>query len=250
MAVSYSIKLVNRSKKSDFRVYNLRVNGKFKNLVALQDYLKEKFEEVRDCDNMEFGYIMPGHGWRGKMKWISDDEDIDELYSVYTSKKINNILLWCHLPVIPSKKHQTSNGSEPASKRAKCATNNTDKTSEASKILEELRKKHEKKYTPEQLHAWAQLLQMKSHASLDDPPDYPFFKGRKAREQHAISVAEAGDTSKCSSLTMDVESAASKINIRSECIQQLQKVGELLEKGIISQQQHNNLQEKIMKDIL
>jgi len=29
------------------------------------------------------------------------------------------------------------------------------------------------------LHTWASLIQMKRHTSLDEPPDYPFFRGYK-----------------------------------------------------------------------
>ena len=43
--------------------------------------------------------------------------------------------------------------------------------------MDELRKKHGGKYPEEKLHTWANLIQMKKHSSLDEPPDYPFFQG-------------------------------------------------------------------------
>ena len=52
-------------------------------------------------------------------------------------------------------------------------------------------------------------------------------------------------------LTSAVSSSSqSHIHTRTECIEQLQKIGNLHEKGMISRGQHDKLQEAIMKDIL
>ena len=157
-------------------------------------YIKDKFTDKfkgTECEEMEIGYIMPRRGWKGKIMWISDDEDVNQMYSEYSTIKRGNINihLWCHLPAskpqTSSKKRQASSG-QPATKRAKCAENNEDKMNEAGTIYKELMKKHEKYYTVEQLHAWAQLMQIKKHGSLDDPPDYPFL--RAERKQHKYNV--------------------------------------------------------------
>ena len=42
-------------------------------------------------------------------------------------------------------------------------------------ILEALTQKHQDSYTPEQLHAWAHMIQMKKHTSYDTTPNKPFF---------------------------------------------------------------------------
>ena len=50
-------------------------------------------------------------------------------------------------------------------------------------IFESLREKHGDKFKPEQLNAWANLIQMQKHASLDDPPTGRFFvTQKKSRE--------------------------------------------------------------------
>ena len=246
-------------------------------------YIKDKFTDKfkgTECEEMEIGYIMPRHGWKGKIMWISDDEDVNQMYSEYSTIKRGNINihLWCHLPAskpqTSSKKRQASSG-QPATKRAKCAENNEDKMNEAGTIYKELMKKHEKNYTVEQLHAWAQLMQIKKHGSLDDPPDYPFFKGRKKTAQvqrdppvdaeakepsyagnpapaKANDPSDAGNPvpTKANDTNCAVAiSPTKKIAQRGECIQQLQRVGELLQKGIISQEKHDQLQNKIMEDI-
>ena len=43
--------------------------------------------------------------------------------------------------------------------------------------MAKLQGKHVTKFTPERYHAWPQLIQMDKHASYDEPPNYPFFKG-------------------------------------------------------------------------
>ena len=42
-----------------------------------------------------FGYIEPGHGLKGKLKLLTTDQDLVEMYSVYKTKR--EILLWCYV---------------------------------------------------------------------------------------------------------------------------------------------------------
>ena len=86
------------------------------------------------------------------------------------------------------------------------------------------------------MRAWAHLIQMKKHASYDNPPDMPYFK--KALDNSALVSAEAGI------------SPCKKLNMRTACIEQLDKWHGLLEKGGITQGQYTQLQEKIMSDML
>ena len=164
---SYSIKVMNAAKRSEYRIYNIRNGVEFYTIESLEQFIKLKFKEFRQCEEMCVGYIVPGHGWKGKQQWINADEDLGELYSTYSNKEMS-ILLWCYLPTktVPRK----SSASEPPSKRAKCAHNNSEKASEANQVFEKLKEKHNGKYKPEQLHAWAQMVQMKKHTSLDTPP--------------------------------------------------------------------------------
>lgn len=191
------------------------------------------------------GYIEPGHGWKGKQQWINANEDLGEMYSTYSNVE-KNVLLWCYLPIKTVPRKPSAN--EPARKRAKHAQNNDDKASEASKVFETLEEKHNGKYKPEQLHAWAQMIQMKKHFSLETPPDYPFFRGRKPKDK-SPTRSKAVTISPKSPKPSSHPSPGRKIRMRTECIEQLQKVGELLEKGSISTEQHKELQEAIMRDI-
>ena len=43
----------------------------------------------------EIGYIQPGHGCRGKQRWIVTEEDVEEMYRDHYGKV--KILLWCYM---------------------------------------------------------------------------------------------------------------------------------------------------------
>ena len=84
---------------------------------------------------------------------------------------------------------------------------------------------------------------MKKHDSLDDPPpNYPYFKARKT-----LSNANCNQEN---TRVMETMSPTRRIQARSLCIEQLQKIGDLLSKGLISQDQHKELHDAIMKDML
>lgn len=46
------------------------------------------------CGNVnQVGYILPGHGLKGKHHFISSDDDLAEMYIAFKGKL--DILLWC-----------------------------------------------------------------------------------------------------------------------------------------------------------
>ena len=67
-----------------------------------------------------------------------------------------------------------------------------------------------KVYSTEQIRVLANMIQMKQHTSYDDPPDKPFFRHSKYLK----------DESSGSEGSM---SPAKRINLRTECINQLDK---------------------------
>ena len=81
-------------------------------------------------------------------------------------------------------------------------------------VDEMLKQKHEENFTPEQLCTWAHMIQMKKH-SYDAPPDKPFFSTQ------ATMIA---DTS---------ISPVNKVNMRPECIQQIDEWYNLKQKCAI-----------------
>lgn len=73
---------------------------------------------------------------------------------------------------------------------------------------------------------------MKKHDSLEEPPDLPFWRGRKKKVESPISV-----------------SPGKRINLRGQCVDQLLKWHQLLEKGAITQEQYDEFHATIMSDV-
>ena len=190
---------------------------------------------------LEFGYIAPGHGARGQQRWIADDIDLQDMYAEYRGKKEITLWFFINKDVAKGKKRAHSpGGGGPSKKPSHQSDVHKAKMEEVEEILKKLKQKHTGSFSEEKIRAWAHLIQMKKHASYDNPPDMPYFKkgNKKAPDNSAPVSAEAGI------------SPCKKLNMRTACIEQLDKWHGLLEKGGITQGQYTQLQEKIMSDML
>ncbi len=109
---------------------------------------------------------------KGKKQWLISDSDIQEMYKKHLGKP--NILLWAYTFVQNSSKNKATKRTD--SNFAEHKENLT----EVDKHYDELRKKHGNSYSLEQFRMWAQLIRLgKQHTSIDEPPDKPFWRGRK-----------------------------------------------------------------------
>lgn len=232
----------------------------FKTVSHLEKKLKGKYPQLEPCKALRFGYMDPGHGWKGKQRWISCNDDLQDMYEVHRSKK--EILIWCFLPasdkpdnIISKKRKSPSNTDASVEKRTKCVAAIEDKMNETKDILAKLQGKHGKKFSVEQYHAWAQLIQIGKQHSYDEPPNFPFFVGRRKdisknnAARDSLSADAHSSSTTTSTTSTSVISPGKRINLRTECIQQLQRLGELLEKGNITHEQYEKLQSNILSDI-
>ena len=101
-------------------------------------------------------------------------------------------------------------------------------------ICDKLSAKHGDKYTLEQYWCSANLIQFQKHYSYDSPPNKHFFTDKSRGTVAAIGAGV---------------SASKRITMRSECMSQLDKWHGLKERGIISEDQYKEVQDKIMSDI-
>jgi hypothetical protein len=166
---------------------------------------------------------VPGHGLKGKQKTLATNEDVEAMYDDYEGKQIR---LWIkrHRP----QKRTHSPSPIPSSKARRSGYDtHLEKMSEVEIIFEKLQETHDN-FSPEQLRAWAHMLQMKKHDSYELPPDKPFFG--KSRRKETMSPGK-------------------RINMRSKCIDQLEKWHRLMESGAISAEQYQELQHTILSDI-
>ena len=82
----------------------------------------------------------------------------------------------------------------------------------------------------------ANLIQLQKHDSYDSPPKKRFFGEKSGSTVPTQSVGAGVSPSK-------------RITMRSECMSQLDKWHGLKERGIISEEQYKEVQDKIMSDI-
>lgn len=178
---------------------------------------------------------------KGKQRPIETLHDLTTMWSEFKGKRC--VLLWikCQKPNTVKRSRLTSSepgadddGEIPKTKRAGPGYSAHMKNmQEVEEILEILKQKHEENFTPEQLRTWAQ---MKKHSSYDIAPDKPFFRS-KSKTTGATTVTGTGI------------SPVNKVNMRSECIQQIDKWYDLKQKGAISEAQYAELQAMILSDI-
>ena len=198
--------------------------------------LTECFKELRSegASHLNVGYIEPGHGYKRKQRWINGDDDLHEMYSIYSGK--NEILLWCFLPGKPSKRHHPYESSSNANSR--CNDSTFKKISEVQDVVVMLQSKCGAKFKVEQYHAWAQLIQIGRHTSHEEPPNFPFFRQLK-KETSGSRIAPSATG----------VSPGKRVHLRTELFTKLEKLSHLCDSGSIMKEQHEELKKSIMDDI-
>lgn len=234
--IRYSLKSINYKKKSEYSVHTLSFQGHFQSLRHLKAvFHNELSSEYESVDN-QVGYILPGHGAKGRQMWLNNDSDVANMYKECEDKR--EIMIWCY------KGYEKEQDQQPPSKRPCRKEESTSdkaellvkKISEVDEIVSALTEKHGQSgsFSVEQLRAWAHMLQLKKHHSYEEPPDKPFFKKKQIAKESKGNNASP---------------KKNKIELRSQCMEQLQKWHDLLAKNVITQQQYDELHAKIMTDI-
>ena len=96
---TYSVKVINRNRKSEWAVWKLCVpNQKFEKLEKLKWQVGESLKDAVENPVKTIGYIEHGHGMRGKQRWLTTDEDLVDMYEHFSLKNDAEILLWCYSP--------------------------------------------------------------------------------------------------------------------------------------------------------
>ena len=81
----YYVKVINRLKKSEYSIRRLRgYCSKFQSVDELKDKLRETLPDSASGDVV--GYIEPGHGAKGKQRWVEHSDDLADIYSSYGKK--------------------------------------------------------------------------------------------------------------------------------------------------------------------
>ena len=227
-----------------------------------KEYTLEKIKEVIESytSNGEFGYIEPGRGLKGKREWIFTEEDVKGMMEKH--RKAREMRLWCYddseigqstrskTITKSSTSHSPEHGPESKRPRTTKYDGYVKKLAKVDEIFKELDEKHHGKFTPEQLNAWGYLVQSGKHASLDIPPDMPFFRGKDKKKDRTPSSPPKTSSSSLSQSTSSVGvSPGRRVGLRTECIDQLKKWHALLVDGAITKAQYDDFQAKILNDM-
>lgn len=235
-ALSYSLKVIKSRKKSEFVIHNFSAQ-KFTTVLSA----KERISNFLVGDVTGFGYIIPGHGLKGKKQVIDVDSDLKTMYAIYSGKR--ELTLWCTGELNEMAKSMCARKDE--NKENAPTVLSKSKTGkimqEVNDIMSKLQEKHGTKYSVEKLSAWAHMINAKTHGSYDAAPKYPYFNTETPISQSPVSTPKAQSSAAAATL--------SRVQCRSECMDQLSKWHSLLEKGVITQQQYNGLQSSIIDDI-
>ena len=225
---TYSFKIINPNNAGGELIINdLEVPKRPTSADEFKAKVCEQFSQYVEGYDTEFGYIIPGHGKKGKQASVETDEDLASMYE--KTKKSKSVVLWLKCKQRPSKRVASGSSEVPQSKRHASLVN---MMSDVDDIVTKLKEIHGNKYTPVQLNCWAHMIHTHKHESMEEPPNKSFF-GKKKPSDAASNCVSPGK----------------KISLCSECINQLDKWHQLKERGVITNEEYQELQKTILVDI-
>ena len=89
---------------------------------------------------------------------------------------------------------------------------------------------------------WAHMLRLGKHDSSDEPPDLPFWRGRKRAQLNVETPAPK-------KVAVDSATSTSRVSVRSELLDQLSKWHKLNTDGVVSNVEYEELKKTILTDI-
>ena len=139
--ILFKCKLVNPDKKSEFIIKKSHA-CKFQTMLEMESFLKDSFNELHkeQAEKLTFGYIVPGHGMKGRQEWITDDDDVKNMFDVYCKKK--EVLLWCFLPVRRNAKRSKSEQDISHKKRKNNSTEGDNDSDDVATLVQRLKQEH------------------------------------------------------------------------------------------------------------
>ena len=126
LAVSYTLKIINPRRKTADKAREWDVNVLFTDVAEFKHQLlqEDDVNDVRDGEEITFGYLQPGHGIKGRQFPLLNSSDLSTMYSVHQGRK--QINLWVKISKIkasppPPKRPRTSPVTESSGKTSVAA---------------------------------------------------------------------------------------------------------------------------------
>lgn len=236
-------------------------NEKFTCPNTLKARLVESFpDDLSDDLNFQVGYYM---GKNGAKRWIIEPRDLESMYSAF--KKGTEIHLWCE------GKQPEHNGSQepPAPKRSKTSTRRELFEEEVDEIFKKLREKHEDFEGPK-LRLWARLLHSGRYDDYDNPPNIPLITGSSSSSKKTKDTMKEALTGAATAVVKMLQSSSSErqvserspsttsayyasplktAQLRSSCLEDLKKIKELYEDGVLTEKEFMEQKESILNSL-
>ena len=195
---------------------------------------------------------------------MRNKEDIQELW--YNLQRGSNIVIWCDGLLVqqsktthkrPSLDSDSDDEAQPSTKKTK----KEEKDSAVKKCIADLNAAHKEKYTPMQYRIWAEMKSGGLHDSMTTPPATSMFvraEGTTPKKpassndpmSHAICQLASALTSNTPSATTVAgrvgDSPAKVIESRSKCYRQLAELKNLMESGLLSEEEYTSERQAIM----
>lgn len=151
--------------------------GKFNTVKQLKSQIHKEFTDEIPTDSItDIGYF---EGRQSSKIWLVSDRDVISMYQKV--KKDSDIFLW--IKVCES---DSDDELEPVRKKRRSS-----KEDEVEDLYQELRQRHEEKYTSPQLKLWARMLHCGTHGDYIDPPRVPMITGTLPKHTKKDSFAQA-----------------------------------------------------------
>ena len=253
------LKVINPDKKSDFKVFTLKnpQSSWFASIAELRKQLVLQFgsKVVSQDPDSGLGYM------RGQTKvWIHNESDLRYVWNMI--EEGNNCTLWCDAyresskksHIVPSDSDESDN-EKSRHKRRKKVSALDEKRERIEGLKTKLRAKHSTAYTPIQYTLWAEMIDVGTHSSVDEPPTVPMFTGKAKSKvkcdsdmgavftemaKSVISVLQPKSASTPPSSPRESTSTISpgKIaELRSKYLQQMKELHGLFETGALTKQE-------------
>ena len=193
-------------------------------------------------------------GRQQKKKWLASSDDLNAMYACFEGKP--RISLWCDGKDPDNGSSSDEEREKPLPKRAKKKVSRVnsklnEREDELESTFQQLKEKHGNNYSGPQLRLWARMIVAKTHSDMDEPPRVPMITGTVHKPQQKESLADAFASAataiakvftppSCSDAASRSQmhcSPSKKVDLRMKNLEQLHQLQQLLEDGILSQEE-------------
>ena len=171
MKYSYRVKIINKSKRSEFVTRELKTfTGIVETVKTLKLKLMEKLDTlVPSTLDFQVGYFS---GKQSKKYWLIEDSDLKEMYD---KDSRNSIFLWCDRADERTKepKRKRSSSHETLSSKSKRVEIEED----IEDTVERIKEVHGDKFSYSQYRIWARLVKSGMFKDISVVPPIPALQG-------------------------------------------------------------------------